>query len=151
MPQENEIIIRPMEEKDIPQVESIERASFPSPWTSRLFYLEIKKKNFAYYHILEFKGKVVGYIGYWKVHDEAHIVTFAVHPLYRRKGFGKALLNYVLEEAKKRGIKRATLEVRETNYAAQKLYEKVGFKKVAIRPGYYHDTGENAVIYWKNF
>jgi len=143
------INIRPMQEEDISEVESIERASFPSPWTSRLFYLEMKKKEFAYYYILEFNGKVVGYTGYWKVQDEAHIVTFAIHPFYRRRGLGKLLLSYILEETKKKGIKKVTLEVRESNYPAQKLYERVGFKKVAIRPGYYHDTGEDAIIYWK--
>jgi len=148
---ELKINVRPMGEEDIPEVENIERVSFSSPWTSRLFYLEIKKKDFAFYRVLEFNKKVVGYAGYWRIQDEAHLVTFAIHPFYRRRGLGKILLNHILEEVRKRGIKRVTLEVRKSNYAAQNLYEGFGFKKVAIRPHYYHDTGEDAIVYWKNF
>jgi len=147
---QSEVNVRPMQEKDIYEVEGIEKMSFPSPWTSRLFHLEMKKKNFAYYWVLEYKGKLVGYCGYWRIEDEAHIVTFAIHPSYRRMGLGKILLSYILKDARGKNIKRVTLEVRKSNYPAQALYEGLGFKKVAIRPRYYHDTGEDAFVYWKN-
>lgn len=145
-----EVNIRVMQEEDIGEVENIEKMSFSSPWTSRLFYLEIKKKSFASYWILEFEKKIAGYGGYWKIGDEAHLITFAVHPSYRRRGLGKILLSHIMEEVRKKGIKRATLEVRKSNYPAQALYEGFGFKKVAIRPHYYHDTNEDAFVYWKS-
>ncbi|MBE0477928.1 ribosomal protein S18-alanine N-acetyltransferase [Candidatus Aerophobetes bacterium] len=144
----NKVNIRPLQEEDINKVGNIERVSFSSPWTSRLFYLEMKK-NFAYYWVLEFEGKLVGYGGYWKIQDEAHLTTFAIHPSYRRRGLGKILLFYVLEDARKQGMKKVTLEVRKSNFAAQALYEKSGFKKIAVRSHYYHDTDEDALIYWK--
>lgn len=144
------INIRPMQERDISEVESIERASFSSPWTSRLFYLEIKKKNFAHYWVLEFEERLVGYGGYWKIGDEAHLITFAIHPSYRRRGLGKILLSRILNDTRKKEVKKVTLEVRKSNHPAQALYEGFGFKRVAIRPHYYHDTGEDAFVYYKN-
>lgn len=144
-----EINIRPMRERDIPEIGNIERLCFPSPWTSQLFALELKREGFAYYWIIELKDKVVGYAGYWKIQDEAHIVTFAIHPLYRGRGLGKILLDYILKDIQNRGIKKVTLEVRESNKVAQRLYEKFGFKKIAIRPRYYQDKNEDAFIYWK--
>jgi len=144
-----EITIRCMREDDIEKVEAIEKLSFPSPWSSQLFYLELKKKDFAYYWVVELEGAVVGYGGYWKIQDEAHLVTFAIHPSYRRRGLGKTLLAYILKDVRQKGIKKVTLEVRKSNIPAQNLYEKFGFKKIAIRPHYYHDTQEDAFIYWK--
>ena len=141
--------IRPMQEKDISGVGNIEKVSFASPWTSQLFHMEIKKKNFAYYYVLELEERVVGYAGYWKMHNEAHLVTFAVHPSYRKRGWGKILLDHILKDTRGKGIRRLTLEVRKSNIAAQHLYEGFGFKKVAIRSSYYHDTSEDAVVYWK--
>lgn len=144
-----QVNIRAMRKEDIDEVEYIERSSFSSPWTSRLFQLEMKKKNFAHYWVLEVDKKLAGYCGYWKIEDEAHIVTFAIHPSYRRRGLGKILLSHILEDARQRKIKKITLEVRKSNYPAQVLYGGLGFKKVAIRPSYYHDTGEDAFVYWK--
>lgn len=145
------INIRLMQKEDIGEVEHIERLSFSSPWSSQFFSLELKKKNFAYYWVLEFNQMLVGYAGYWKIQDEAHLVTFAIHPSYRGRGLGKVLLTHILRDARKKGIKRVTLEVRESNQPAQHLYERFGFKKIAIRPHYYHDTGEDAIVYWKIF
>lgn len=146
-----EVKIRFMQKEDIEEVERIEKLSFPSPWSSQLFSLELRKKDFAYYWVLEVNKTLAGYAGYWKIQDEAHLVTLAIHPFYRRRGLGKTLLTHILRDALKRGIKKVTLEVRKSNYPAQRLYEKLGFKKIAIRAHYYHDTGEDAIIYWKNF
>lgn len=145
----HEVNIRPMQEKDIPEVESMERLCFPSPWTSQLFALELKREGFAYYWVIESKGNLIGYAGYWKIQDEAHLVTFAIHPSSRGKGLGKMLLSHILKDIQEKGIKKITLEVRKSNKAAQHLYEKFGFKKIAIRHRYYQDTDEDAIIYWK--
>ncbi len=143
--------IRPMQKEDVPWVQNIERLSFSFPWSSQLLYFELERKDFAYYWVIELDKIPVGYGGYWKIMDEAHLVTFAIHPSYRRRGLGTMLLANILSDAAKKGVKRVTLEVRESNKAAQNLYEKFGFKKIAIRAGYYQDTGEDAFIYWKNF
>lgn len=144
-----EVNIRHMRKKDIPWVKNIEELSFPFPWSAQLLYVELEKKDFAYYRVIEFNKLVVGYGGYWKVIDEAHIVTFAIHPAYRGRGLGTMLLDNILKDASSRKVKKVTLEVRESNTVAQNLYQKFDFKKIAIRKHYYQDTGEDAYVYWK--
>lgn len=84
----------------------------------------------------------------WAILDEAHITIVAVHPDYRRQGFGQVLLLFLLSLAKQRGLKRATLEVRVSNQAGLSLYEKFGFQVAGRRRGYYQDTDEDALILW---
>ncbi len=89
---------------------------------------------------------IVGYLGLWYMVDEAHIVAIATHPAYRRRGIGERLLARALELARERDIKTVTLEVRVSNEPAQRLYEKYGFRRVGLRPRYYTDNGEDALI-----
>src|SRR5205085_10430405 len=86
--------------------------------------------------------------GAWSVMDEAHITTIGVHPDHRRHGIGERLFATLLEEAAERGVRRASLEVRESNRAAQSLYAKYGFVPIARRRRYYSDTGEDAIVMW---
>jgi len=141
--------IRRMRKEDIPEVSRIERLSFPNPWSSNIFSAELEKEDFAFYYIMEYRSRLVAYAGYWKIKNEAHLVTFAVNPPFRRKGLGGQLLKYLLEEAKNQNLDKITLEVRRSNLTAQKFYQKFGFKKIAIRPHYYIDTNEDAIVYWK--
>ena len=107
----------------------------------------------------------MGYAGFWLIiparsclaparrsfgagGDEAHITNLAVHPEYRKKKIGERLIRFLLKLAVSRGIKRATLEVRPSNLAAQNLYKKFGFEVGGIKKGYYSDTGEDALIMW---
>jgi len=143
-------LIRPMRKEDIFQVSQIEKLSFPSPWSCSIFSSELDKKNFTFYYVMEYQDEVIAYTGYWKLANEAHLVNLAVYPAFRRKGLGSKLLKYVLEKAQNQGLDTITLEVRRFNLAAQKFYERFDFKKVAIRPGYYVETGEDALVYWKN-
>ena len=146
---QEDIKIRRMRKEDIPEASRIERLSFPNPWSSNIFAIELEKENFAFYYVMEYRSRLVAYGGYWKIKNEAHLVTFAVHPAFRRKGLGSRLLGYLLEETKNQNLDRITLEVRYSNFAAQKFYQKFGFKKIAIRPHYYVDTNEDAIVYWK--
>src|SRR5207244_11032525 len=82
------------------------------------------------------------------VMDEMHITTIGVHPEYRRQGIGDQLFSALMEEALSRGVRRASLEVRESNRAAQSLYESYGFVPIARRRQYYTDTGEDARVMW---
>ena len=142
-------LIRPMRKEDIFQVSQIEKLSFPSPWSCGIFSSELDKKDFTFYYVMEYQDEVIAYTGYWKLANEAHLVNLAVYPAFRRKGLGSKLLKYVLEKAQNQGLDIITLEVRRFNLAAQKFYERFDFKKVAIRPGYYVETGEDALVYWK--
>ncbi|NQS88239.1 ribosomal protein S18-alanine N-acetyltransferase [Patescibacteria group bacterium] len=143
------IKIRPMEKEDLVKVGEIERLSFPFPWSVNFFSLELKKKGFAHYWVIELNEAVVGYTGYWEIKNEAHIVNLAIQPHCRKKGLGENLLVHILDDAQNKSLDIATLEVRKSNGAAQRLYEKFGFKKIAIQPHYYQDTNEDAFIYLK--
>ena len=96
------------------------------------------------------KSKIFGVASLWAILEEAHITILAVHPDYRRQGFGQVLLLSLLIKARQRGLERATLEVRISNQAALSLYEKFGFRVAGQRRGYYQDTGEDALILWLN-
>lgn len=89
---------------------------------------------------------ILGYGGFWLMAGEAHISTIAVRPDWRRRGIGELLLVAMLERAVELGADLATLEVRISNVAAQGLYQKYGFAKVGLRPRYYSDRGEDALI-----
>ena len=89
---------------------------------------------------------ILGYGGFWLMAGEAHISTIAVRPDWRRRGIGELLLVAMLERAVELGADLATLEVRISNVAAQSLYQKYGFAKVGLRPRYYSDRGEDALI-----
>ncbi len=89
---------------------------------------------------------MVAYGGIWLMVDEAHVTTFAVHPRYRRRRIGERLLLSLLDLAVDRHAREATLEVRLSNLGARRLYEKYGFRPVGIRPRYYSDNHEDALI-----
>jgi ribosomal-protein-alanine N-acetyltransferase len=134
-----------MLEADLEQVVEIEKASMPSPWSKELFEEELHR-DAAQYFVAEVDGKVAGYMGYWEAPEEAHIINLAIGPEFRQKGLGLQMMDHCLEFARKRGAKLATLEVRQSNEAAQGLYEKAGFRTVAIRKKYYSDNQEDAVV-----
>jgi ribosomal-protein-alanine N-acetyltransferase len=133
---------------DLDQVAEIEKVSMPSPWAKELFEEELKREA-AHYFVVEENGRVVGYMGYWKAPEEAHIINLAVDPAFRQKGVGSEMMERCLRFAYNQGARLATLEVRESNLAAQALYEKMDFRTVAIRKNYYSDNQENAVVMLK--
>jgi ribosomal-protein-alanine N-acetyltransferase len=92
--------------------------------------------------------QVVGYTGLWLMVDEAHITTIAVHPKYRGAGLGELLLVRMIDTAQEIGARWLTLEVRKSNYVAQRLYEKYTFKEMGVRRRYYSDNGEDALVMW---
>lgn len=134
--------------KDISEVIVVEKLSFSIPWSEASFIEEIKNNRFARYIVAKADGRVVGYAGMWIIIDEGHITNIAVHPEYRRMGIGSALMSRLIEIARAEGVESMTLEVRKSNFAAQKLYQKYGFKASGIRKGYY--AGEDAIIMWKD-
>ena len=138
--------IEPMTLEDLPAVHAIERASFAVPWPDDAYRNEIRTNRLASYVVARMDAEVVGFAGLWVMVDEAHVTTFAVDPRWRRRGVGERLLLALLDLAVARQAREATLEVRLSNLPARKLYEKHGFRPVGIRPRYYSDNGEDALI-----
>lgn len=141
-------MIRNMRLEDLDQVMSLELACFSVPWTKESFEQELTKNKLANYLVIEENDAIIGYGGTWYVMDEGHITNIAVHPEHRKKGLGKKLVAAMIEEAKKHQMTQMTLEVRVSNLPAIKLYEGMGFSSVGIRPKYYTDNHEDAMIMW---
>jgi len=143
------VSISPLEAADIPEVLEIEKTVDPSPWAESSFKHEVETNKLAYYFVARHDGKIVGYAGYWLVIDEVHITKVATHLDFRRQKIGEQLLTHLLESASQQGATRGTLELRESNEPARKLYEKFGFSVSGTRKHYYLDNLENATIMWK--
>ncbi len=136
--------------EDLETVLEIEEASFPTPWSRNSFLYELTENQRAIYLVAKNEfNKVVGYIGMWVVFDEGHITNLAAHPLYRRQGVGRTLLNELVAVARRNGVQYLTLEVRRSNLSAQDLYQKIGFVHMGVRRKYYLDNREDALIMWK--
>src|SRR2546425_5964185 len=134
--------------RDIPDVQEVENLSFPVPWPPNAFRHELTQNRNARYIVARLDGEIVAYAGLWLMVDEAHITTFAVRPEHRRRRIGQRLLQRLFEIAEEVGAEWLTLEVRVSNLAAQKLYEKFGFRRAGIRRHYYSDNNEDALIMW---
>jgi ribosomal-protein-alanine N-acetyltransferase len=137
-----------MREEDLPQVCAIERSSFPNPWREMTFLGEIHNQTISFplavVHSLH--KRIIGYIIFWKVFEDVQINNIAVHPDYRRLGIGRTVLEGVIGQMRKEGVKNITLEVRPSNTAALTLYKKLGFKPLSIRRGYYTNPDEDALV-----
>ncbi len=140
------LLIRPMTVADLPDVQLIERASFTTPWPAHAYRQELEANRLAQYLVAILGDRIVAYGGIWLMVDEAHVTTFAVHPSFRRRRLGERLLLALLDLALDRRAREATLEVRLSNLPARRLYEKYGFRPVGIRPRYYSDNQEDALI-----
>ena len=134
-------------EEDLDEIMEIEELSFATPWSRYTFIHEIEFPN-SIFDVIKIEGRLVGYGGFWHIVDEAHISNIAIHPEYRRKGLGRKLLAHLLELAVERRATKATLEVRPSNLAAQRLYGSFGFEVIAVKKNYYADEGEDALIMW---
>jgi ribosomal-protein-alanine N-acetyltransferase len=140
------LAVTEMTADDIPAVHAIESASFPTPWPPYAFREEIESNRMARYLVVRAGDRVIAYAGIWLMVDEAHVTTFAVLPAYRRRGIGGLLLSDLMRLSADLGAVVCTLEVRLSNAAARKLYQEFGFKPVSVRPRYYSDNGEDALI-----
>ncbi len=140
------VVVAPMTIADVEAVQAIELASFSAPWPPNAYLTELQTNRLAHYMVIRIGTDVVGYAGLWLMVDEAHVTTFAIHPDWRRRHLGDRLLLALLDIALDRRAAEATLEVRLSNLPARRLYEKFGFRPVGIRPRYYTDNQEDALI-----
>lgn len=153
--------IEPMRQRHLRGVLAIERRVYPQPWTAGLFADELRRRDTRRYLVALApdpdarllpnrlrRREVVGYAGLLVQAEQAHITTVAVHPRHHRRKIATRLLVALLTEARAMGATSATLEVRAANRGAQRLYSSFGFVPVGVRPGYYRETQEDAVIMW---
>lgn len=160
LPPAGPVSIRPMVSKDLPAVVAIDRASFALPWPANSYRFELYENPTSLLLVAEMPtgavpgtegvgddpAQIVGMVVVWVILDEAHVATIAVHPDYRGRGIAQVLLSSALIEAIRRGAHSATLEVRQNNLPAQKLYRRFRFEIVGRRLRYYHDNHEDALI-----
>jgi [ribosomal protein S18]-alanine N-acetyltransferase len=143
-------LIEPMRLEDIPAVQEIEREIFLTPWPRNAYRREIVQNRMASYMVIRDGDEIVGYAGLWKMHDEAHVTTVGVRRKDQGRGFGLALMLALIDRAYRLDSRWVTLEVRASNFGAMALYEKLGFKVIGRRRGYYTDDGEDAVVMWSD-
>ncbi|PWV93770.1 ribosomal-protein-alanine N-acetyltransferase [Paenibacillus cellulosilyticus] len=146
--QQPAVTFRAMRITDVPDIIAIEREAFTTPWTAEAFINELTHNHFAKYIVMEDHTGIIGYGGMWTIIDEAHVTNIAVRHDRRGMGLGEKMLQRQMENATEYGMQRMTLEVRVSNDRAQRLYERLGFEPAGIRPGYYSDNNEDALIMW---
>ena len=139
----------PLREDLLDAIMAIEVEAYPEPWTLRMFQDEIRMGR-SYFYVGLLGEEVAAYGGFWLVLDEAHITSVAVRDIYRGRGFGRKLVDYLLDTAEEAGAVRATLEVRVSNRVARNLYDNLGFRPVGIRKGYYPKNNEDAIVMLKD-
>ncbi len=137
--------IRRLAYSDLPSVLAIERRSFDTPWSLAMFVLELSKPS-GICLAAEVDGRLAGYLICSRYADVWHVMNVAVAPEHRRRGIASALLERLLDEAGRN--ERYTLEVRPSNTAAIRMYERFGFRPAGHRRRYYQDNGEDALIMW---
>ena len=138
--------IRKMTVLDVEAVHEIECLSITPPWTKQGFEDGLANENAVFFVAESTDGKILGYCGLYFAADEGEITNVAVHPDCRRCGIGDQIIEAVSADAKERGLARIFLEVRASNVAAQRLYEKHGFVAQGIRKNFYREPKEDAIV-----
>jgi len=138
-----------LDETHIDAIMEIEKEAYPEPWTTGMFRDEMRSKR-SYFYVAFLAGELVGYSGFWLVLDEAHITSVTVAAERRGAGYGREQLMHLLSVGEEKDVRSYTLEVRESNVSARKLYESTGFYSVGLRKGYYASNHEDAVVMQKD-
>jgi ribosomal-protein-alanine N-acetyltransferase len=141
-----EVQIRPMMEIDLPEVALVEQQSYAFPWSENIFR-DCLRVGYTC-RALDLSGQIIGYGVMSLGAGEAHILNVCVRSEFRNLGFGRRLLEHLLERAAASGVAEAFLEVRPSNLSAIRLYQHLGFEQIGIRRGYYQavDGREDAIV-----
>jgi ribosomal-protein-alanine N-acetyltransferase len=137
-----------MRRRHIRGVMAIERQVYPRPWSPSLFLSEIHAGRTRAYLVALQDHSVIGYGGVMCYAEEAHVTTIAVDPEHHRRKIGTRLLYELIKEARVMGAASVSLEVRMSNWGAQRMYGKFGFRPVGVRKNYYQETSEDALVMW---
>ncbi len=135
---------------DLDGLLALDEVCFHRPWTRADYERELTDPARCFLFVVRVDERIIGYCSFWRIFDEAHVNNFAVHPDWRRRGIGRALLARSLSAAAAIGAPKATLEVRASNVAAIALYESGGFVRAGLRRAYYTHPVEDALILWRN-
>lgn len=136
---------------DLDGVLAVEAESFTNPWTREMYAWELQNRSICHIFVVRTPTRpVAGFCAFWLVLDEIHINNVAILPTLRGQGMGTGLMQRVFEEARRLGARRATLEVRASNTGARRLYERLGFHVAGVRPSYYTNPVEDALILWRD-
>ena len=141
------IVTREMSAADLKAVQAIEQESFHDSWAVESWLAELNS-SLANYIVLEQDGIIKGFAGFWLIAGEAQVTRVAVAKDERGKGLGKILTEALIDAAWQENAEAVTLEVRKSNIAAQTVYEQTGFTVSGVRPNYYVDNKEDAIIMW---
>jgi [ribosomal protein S18]-alanine N-acetyltransferase len=145
------IELRKLTPRDLDAIETIERASYPTPWSRSMFAGEIAKGASVCIGAFDSNtGEMVGYMINSRMVDAWHVMNVAVAPAHRRRGIALALLDRLFALTEGDARRGYTLEVRVSNAGAIRLYERAGFKSRGVRRGYYTDNREDALIMWRD-
>jgi [ribosomal protein S18]-alanine N-acetyltransferase len=147
-PEASRLEIARMRRRHLRGVMAIERQVYPRPWSPNLFISEMSEISNRAYLVARLDREVVGYGGLICYGDEAHVTTIAVDPGRHRSGIGTRLMHELVSAAIEMGAGAISLEVRVSNWGAQRLYGRYGFRPVGIRKNYYQEIGEDALIMW---
>jgi [ribosomal protein S18]-alanine N-acetyltransferase len=145
---ETKVYLRRLVVADADQVFHLDQLSFSRPWSHEAYLEELGENELARYIGFFCEEQLIAFAGYWLIADEGHIVNVAVHPDWRREGWGELLMRHLITLCLGEGGRRMTLEVRRHNEAGCLLYSKLGFKIDGIRPNYYEDPPDDALIMW---
>ncbi|MBZ0273953.1 ribosomal protein S18-alanine N-acetyltransferase [bacterium] len=143
-------IVRAAVREDLEGVMAIEEAAFPGPWSRQTMSKQFENL-FSLFLVAECPQGICGFALWWLIVDEMHLLKIAVDERYRRQGVGAELLAQGERSGRRRGARFEYLEVRTTNEAAIRFYEKFGFARVGTRRGYYAETGEDAYVLFRRF
>ena len=143
-------LLRRLELTDLDAIETIERASYPTPWSRSMFASELAKQSSLSIAAVTPEEQLVGYLVLSRYVDAWHVMNVAVDPAHRRLGIASAMLQRLFELTRDDAERGYTLEVRVSNLAAISLYESFGFVSRGVRRGYYTDNREDAVIMWRD-
>ena len=140
------IRVRIAKSSDLDDIYELDVQTFAMPWSKEALSYDILENDNAFVIVAEYEGEFAGYADIWTVLDEADLNSIAVRVDFRRKGIGDAIMLAMTEMLSANGVATINLEVRVSNMPAIKLYKKYGFKECGVRPGYYLDNGEDALI-----
>ena len=140
------IRVRIAKSSDLDDIYELDMQTFAMPWSKEALSYDILENDNAFVIVAEYEGECAGYADIWTVLDEADLNSIAVRVDFRRKGIGDAIMLAMTEILSANGVATINLEVRVSNMPAIKLYKKYGFNECGVRPGYYLDNGEDALI-----
>ena len=140
------IRVRIAKSSDLDDIYDLDVQTFAMPWSKEALSYDILENDNAFVIVAEYEGEFAGYADIWTVLDEADLNSIAVRVDFRRKGIGDVIMLAMTEMLSANGVATINLEVRVSNMPAIKLYKKYGFNECGVRPGYYLDNGEDALI-----